>query len=380
MEKKLSNIRIAQAVFVLILVAGLFYTPVRSFDFIAQYDDQFYLIDNPVLKNPSLGGLVSIFTSFRETDYLPVLYSSYFIDALIWGQDPAGYHAINVLLHILNGILLFLVLSKLLDRPSIAFFVALIFLIHPVQVETVAWVPERKNILSMLFLLLAFYFMMVSSRPWLGMCCFVLALFSKSIAVVFPAFLLLVPRSARNKLPRWAMLIMFALAFGVSVLTFTTQSQVGAVHAYHGGSFWATLALMGQTYWAYLFSLLTGRGLSPIHPIPAVNLFAGLGFYLMAGVVALFLWRSKERLLLRSMAAMFIFLLPVSNIIPIAVLQADRYLYFPIVFFFLALLTVLDRAWHRLSPHTQANRHMGHRSPACPWLCPCHYETFACVR
>ena len=65
-------------VIVLVLMTAAFYAPVITFDFIAEYDDQFYLIDNPVLEKPSIDGFISIFTSFRQTDYLPVLYASFF--------------------------------------------------------------------------------------------------------------------------------------------------------------------------------------------------------------------------------------------------------------------------------------------------------------
>ena len=153
MDVKESNIRTFLGVIVLVFITASFYAPVITFDFIDEYDDQFYLIDNPILEKPSIDSFISIFTSFRETDYLPVLYASFFLDALVWGQNPVGFHLTNLILHAVNGILLFILLSNILDSRPTAFFVALIFLTHPVQVESVAWVPERKNLLVMLFLL-----------------------------------------------------------------------------------------------------------------------------------------------------------------------------------------------------------------------------------
>lgn len=350
MDVKGSNIRTFLGVIVLVFITAAFYAPVITFDFIAEYDDQFYLIDNPILEKPSIDGFISIFTSFRQTDYLPVLYASFFLDALVWGQNPAGFHLTNLILHAVNGILLFILLSNILDSRPTAFFVALIFLTHPVQVESVAWVPERKNLLVMLFLLMAFHYTLVKRREWLGLSCYGLALFCKSIATVFPVFVLLALPVVGKKLRSSTVVIMFVLALIVSVLTYVSQSQVGAIKSYHGGSFATTVILMGQSYWDYLFSLLTGRGVSPLHSIPPINWSMGIGLYGAVLATALFLWIKKEWFLLRAMGAFFLFLLPVSNLIPIAVLQADRYLYIPIIFFFLALLTVFDRSWRKAVP------------------------------
>jgi tetratricopeptide (TPR) repeat protein len=143
---------------------------------------------------------------------------------------------------------------------------------------------------------------------------------------------------------------MFMLALLGAVLTFVSQRQVGAVKSYHGGSMGTTIVLMGQSYWGYVFSLVTGRGLSPVHGIPPINWPMGLGFYATALATALLLWFKKKWFLLWTMVAFFLFLLPVSNLIPIAVLRADRYLYIPIIFFFLALLSLFDCAWRKGTP------------------------------
>ena len=330
MDAKVSKIPKFWGVIILVSITAALYAPVVTFDFIAEYDDQFYLIDNPILEEPSIDGFLSIFTSFRQTDYLPVLYASFFLDALAWGQDPAGFHLMNLLLHTVNGIVLFLLLSNLLESRPTAFFVALIFLVHPV--------------------LIAFYFALIKRREWIGLSCYGLSLFAKSVATVFPVFVVFAGRAIHKKVRSSTIVIMFILAVLVSALTYVSQSRVGAVKPYHGGSFGATFVLMGQAYWDYLFSLLTVRGLSPLHSIPPVNWPLGIGFYGTVSATALFLWIRKEWFMLRAMGAFFLFLLPVSNLIPIAVLHADRYLYIPIIFFFLALLTAFDRGWRKAAP------------------------------
>jgi hypothetical protein len=246
--------------------------------------------------------------------------------------------------------MIFLLLLALSKRMPIAFFVAVIFLTHPVQVESVAWVTERKNLLSLFFMLIAFYYTLVKPRQWPGLCAYTLSLFSKSIGTVYPVFVLLTGPLLRKRIRTSTIVAMFILALLGAILTCVSQSQVGAVKSYHGGSIGATFVLMGQSYWDYVFSLVTGRGLSPVHIIPAINWPLGLGFYAAALATALFLWLRREWLLLWAMVAFFLFLLPVSNLIPIAVLRADRYLYIPIIFFFLALLDLFDRAWRKVAP------------------------------
>jgi hypothetical protein len=350
MDTKEPRSHILAKIFILVAVTVALYAPTIGFDFIAEYDDQEYLIDNPILEKPSFDGFVSIFTSFRETDYLPVLHTSFFLDALLWGKNPAGFHFMNLLLHLGNGILLFLLLSNLLDRKPVAFFTALVFLTHPVQVESVAWVTERKNVLSLFFLLIAFHYSLVRPCQWLGLLSYALSLLSKSIGTVFPVFLILTGPLLRKKVRASTLAGLLILAVTASTLTYITQSQHGAVKPYHGGSLGATLVLMGQTYWDYLFSLFTGRGLCPVHPAPPMNWPMGFGFYGITFAAALFLWIGKRWFLLWTMASFFLFLLPVSNLIPIAVLRADRYLYIPIIFFFLALLSLLDHGWREMLP------------------------------
>ena len=88
MDAKVSKIPTFWGVIILVSTMAALYAPVVTFDFIAEYDDQFYLIDNPILKKPSIDGFISIFTSFRQTDYLPVLYTSFFLDGLACLEMP----------------------------------------------------------------------------------------------------------------------------------------------------------------------------------------------------------------------------------------------------------------------------------------------------
>ncbi|MCX6374556.1 MAG: hypothetical protein NTU88_00700 [Armatimonadetes bacterium] len=115
------------------------------------WDDNDYLTENPLITAPD--GLARIWFSTDQTSqYFPLVYTTFRMEHAIWGMDPIGYHAVNVLLHIASALLLWTLLRRL-KIPG-AWIAAAIFALHPVNVESVAWVTERKNCLSTVFYLL----------------------------------------------------------------------------------------------------------------------------------------------------------------------------------------------------------------------------------
>ena len=178
----------------------LAYRPAMSAGFI--WDDDSYLTGNPLLSG--LDGLRRIWIPGQTPQYYPVVFTSFWIEHLVWGLHPAGYHLVNIALHALNALLVWR-LGRALRLPG-AWFVGALFALHPVQVESVAWITERKNVLSACsYLLAALAWLRVLERgeatregapPWrpyaamLGL--FVLALLSKSVTCTLPVALLLV--------------------------------------------------------------------------------------------------------------------------------------------------------------------------------------------
>jgi hypothetical protein len=123
------------------------YTPVFQAGYV--WDDDSWLTTNPAISEPH--GLHAIWTTAPRMQYYPLLFTSFWLEHRLWGFEPLGYHLDNVLLHACNAILLGLILSVL--RVPGAFWVAALFAVHPVHVESVAWVTERKNVLSGFFCL-----------------------------------------------------------------------------------------------------------------------------------------------------------------------------------------------------------------------------------
>ena len=127
------------------------YLPVMRGGYI--WDDDAFVTDNMILRG-GLGSLWRIWTELRATDqYYPLAYSSFWLEYHVWGLDPTGSHIVNVLLHALNACLAWVVLREL--RVPGAALAACLFALHPVEVESVAWITERKNVLSGTFYLAA---------------------------------------------------------------------------------------------------------------------------------------------------------------------------------------------------------------------------------
>ena len=151
------------------------------------WDDDDYVINNFSIQKTD--GLKEIWFSFKTPQYYPVVFSSFWLEYKLWGLNPTGYHLINLIFHIFNALLIYAVLFKL--HRSLALIAALIFALHPVQVETVAWITERKNIFGAFFYLLTtfFYVRFYDSHRKkdyaLSLLSFVFALLSKSITSTF---------------------------------------------------------------------------------------------------------------------------------------------------------------------------------------------------
>lgn len=220
----------AVAIVVMVLVA---YSPAMQGGFV--WDDDDYVTENPLLTAPD--GLKRIWFSLDSpSQYFPLVYTTFRVEHALWGLDPLGYHIVNVLLHAINVLLVWYVLRRL-SVPG-AWLAAAIFGLHPVHVESVAWITERKNVLSMLFFLLAilayvrFIDRPAKSRNYysLAVVLYALALFSKTTACVLPAALLLIhwlrgERIGRRQLALVAPFVVLGLAMGLLTVWWEKHRQ-----------------------------------------------------------------------------------------------------------------------------------------------------------
>ena len=234
------------------------------------WDDDYYA-DNPLLDRP--GALATIW-SFRqpaENFYrdFPMTYTSFWVERHLWGKRPLGYHLDNVLLHIANAILVWLILKRCGVRG--AGLAGAIFALHPVHVESVAWIAERKNVLSGFFFLSAFYgylaFEEGKGRRWYwgALAAFLFALLSKAVTATLPVVLPLALWHRTGKLARKdaaRLLPFFAVAFAVGLFTLWVETHSLRESAEFHLSVWQRALLAGRAFWFYPLKLLYPAGLT----------------------------------------------------------------------------------------------------------------------
>jgi tetratricopeptide (TPR) repeat protein len=222
---------------VLLLAVVAAYVPALSAGFI--WDDDDYLTENPLVTQP--GGLAAIWAAPRASpQYYPLVFTSFWIEHRLWGLHPFGYHLVNVLLHAGSAVLLWRALLRL--RLPGAWWAAAVFALHPVHVESVAWVTERKNVLSLLFYLASLHAFLTweDLRPrapgrgrWLlgSWVLFVLALLAKTVACSLPVALLLLRWLRRLRVAAIVPALAPYFAAGLVLGLFTVSQEAPAVAA-----------------------------------------------------------------------------------------------------------------------------------------------------
>ncbi|HEY5976087.1 MAG TPA: tetratricopeptide repeat protein [Geobacteraceae bacterium] len=344
----------------LVLATGAVYSGTLGHQFLLNWDDELYVTGNEAIRGFSLDHLHQAFTRYYVGNYAPLQIVSYMLDYSLWGLDPRGFHLTNLLLHTLNGLLFYLLVFRLQGDRWWAMAAAGVFLCHPVQVESVAWVSQRKNLLAMGFFLLAFL-AYVNYRGtgragwyWGSMGAFLLALLAKSVAVVFPLALVGYDLCFRGPTERRHWLRDKLPFVGVALLAalLAVRSQAsdfgGGLTAYHGGSPLITMLTMLPVLLSYLSLLFWPSRLAAVYvPVMRTGLdgpviLALLVLCLLAGAGWFWARRGGRRDLAFWLGIFFVGLLPVSQIVPLVTLMNDRYLYFPMLGF-AALVT----AWPR---------------------------------
>src|SRR5215207_6245248 len=138
----------------LALLAIVLYANTHGFELMFSWDDNRYIKENTLLRVGGLQGIFNVWTQIYFAAYIPTTIFSYWVEFRFWQMDPAGYHIVNTILHGLNTGLVYLFLYRILGKRYVALLAAVLFMVHPLQVESVAWVAERKNLLCMLFTML----------------------------------------------------------------------------------------------------------------------------------------------------------------------------------------------------------------------------------
>lgn len=337
----------------LTLAAFAVYGRLLNYGFLGNWDDNYYVLKNADISGFGRDRIKAVFSSYYVGNYAPVQMLSYMFDYAIWGLFPGGFHLSNLLLHICNSLLVYRLFSGLIADRLAAGAGAALFLLHPVQVETVGWISQRKNLLAMLFFLLAWEcYRAYRSRSSFqrhyfyaaSLLAFLLALLSKSIAVIFPAAMLLYDHCRFNNTNKPKLsdkvpyLLLSAVAAVLAIISQTpdpSEPSGGGRTAYHGGSPAATFITMLPVFCSYLRLIVWPSDLSALYDPAIYKSFETpvlLAFVFLSGLSLLIycLYRFDRRIAFWPLFS-FLALIPVSQIVPLVTLMNDRYLYFPLI-------------------------------------------------
>jgi tetratricopeptide (TPR) repeat protein len=294
-----SSFRVDSAILI-ILVAFVAYLPVLRGGFV--FDDSILITANRMVK--ASDGLRRFWFTTEALDYYPLTSSSWWLEWHLWGNNPMGYHVVNVLLHAANAVLVWIVLRRL--RVPGAWVAGLVFAVHPVNAATGAWISEQKNTLSMLFYAVAilFYLQFYEESRWrwygLSLAAFLLALLSKAAVVMLPVVLVgcvwWLHRTVRVKdilysVPFFAL----SLVMGLVGIWF----QYHRAMPMHGNplrsdSFLARLAAAGWVPWFYLYKALLPANLMVFYPKWEINASHWISYVpgvILIGSLTLFWWK-----------------------------------------------------------------------------------------
>ena len=372
-------------IFCLLLAAGTLalYSRVSHAGFL-RYDDDRYVVENPYVNSGiHLKTVTWAFTTFEQANWHPLTWLSHTLDCQLFGLNPAGHHYVNLLLHAANVMLLFLLLQWLTGYAGRSFVVAVLFAVHPMNVESVAWIAERKNVLCMFFFLLTLlayghYARRRSVARYMSVLVgFAMALMSKPMAITLPFVLLLLDYWPLTRLrsteefddenfeirgsvvdKRWSIsrliiekLPLFAMSAASAVVTMKAQRAGGAV-----GVKYSTLAHLQNAIVSYV--LYIGKTIWParsaaLYPYPTggwptrIVVLSALFLIIVTGVVLKY---RKRRYPLWGWFWFLGTMVPMIGLVQVGnQAMADRYAYLPFIGLFVMVVWATAEVANRLS-------------------------------
>lgn len=344
----------------LVLLIAAVYAPVYDASFLGPWDDDQHVAKDPKLK--SLAGLHEIWLDPTSTpQYYPLTHTAFWLEYRLWGLSPLGYHAVNVLVHAAVALLFWRLLVRL--ALPFAFWAALVFALHPVEVETVAWVSELKTLLSACFYLAALLALLgFEERPkWQTLAAawafFIAALLCKTVACTLPAAMLVIQwwRHGSTTQRDWLIATpLLAAGMALGLLTaWLERTHLGAVGEEWGLSAVDRLLVAGRAAWFYAGKLVLPKPLVLIYPRWQIDSHAWWQYAPPAAALALLAaaWLARKRIGRGPLAALLLFggtLVPALgffNVYPFRYsFVADHYQYLASIWLIALLTGVAARA------------------------------------
>lgn len=327
----------------LLLLAAVFpiiYWQLFKANFIS-WDDADVLLKN---KDVHAFNLKAFFTRHYVGNYAPITMIGFAIDWMLFHGSSFWHHFVNVFLHFINALLVLVFVKKLTQNIGIAFLVAIVFSFHPTQIETVAWVAAKNNLVYALFFLLGLisYVNYAQSKQkkyyMVSLVLFILSVLSKPSAICFPLCLVAFDyfltqdfsvRRQINKIP------FFVFAIIIGLVTIYSRTEDKFMNESHAFAIYERIGYAGFALVQYIIKFLFPANLSVIYPYPndkTVSLVMGYLAWALIVYVIYFFIKRKKLLLLFSLSFFIFNLLLVLQFIPFGeVLTADRYMYLPII-------------------------------------------------
>jgi tetratricopeptide (TPR) repeat protein len=348
-----------------LLFTLILYFPSLFNGWILNWDDGGYIQEHYLVHKLSWQNFITIFkpTTFYKGNYHPLTTFFFALEYSIVGEKAFLYHLNNLLFHLLNVFLVYKFIRIISKNINIAVFVALFFGIHPMHIESVAWISERKDVLYTFFFLLSliYYFYYIDRKEdktknyLIALLLFFLSLLSKSAAVCLPVVLLLIDYYKKRKIDKKLILDklpFFALAFAFGIIAVLSQKERGAIQDLTPlYSIFERLFIVCHNIYTYIWKLFAPLGLAAMYPYPERTAgmlpfmyYASAGFVFI--VVALLIWSKKfGRDYIFGFIFFFITIALVLQILPVGgAVISERYTYVPYIGLFFILGRLYDNS------------------------------------
>ena len=339
----------------LIILGFAAYLQVFNLGF-THWDDDLYVLQNPFIRSLSIPSITAFFSNTFLGNYAPFHLLTYSLDFRMWGLEPTGYHLSNLVWHLFNTVGTFYLISIISRNKNVAWLAAMLFAIHPINVETVAWVSQRKTLIAQAFFTLSFiqYLRFETGHSnkhyYWSLFFFFCSLLSKVSTITLPLLLIMydtcfLERSTRESLADKIPFFLLSLVFGLISIYAQFVAYGGELHL-HGGSLLSNLLTVIVALKRYIFLIFFPFNLSAYYYFSYPSPFTPQVVFSSAwilGILSLLIIFRKEKTVLFWAGWFFISLLPNLHIVPLDAVMGDRYMYLPAVGIFCMMAMVLQK-------------------------------------
>ena len=347
---------------VVLAITSVAYYPSMNNGFL-NWDDIIYVMNNDMIKTFSIGNVSKMFSSFYMGNYHPFIIFSFAVDYLFFQLNATGYHVHNLILHLINTFLVYAFCYFLLNKKiNIALIVSLLFAIHPIHVESVAWISERKDLMYTMYFILSLisYLFYIEKKEGkyliLSVALFVFSLLSKAQAVTLPLVLILIDYFLSRKISLKTILekipfFILSLIFGIVAIY--AQQADNSVNP-NNISVFNSLFYAQYSIWVYLFKLVFPIWQTCLYEYP-VDLSGNPPLYiylspliiLLLGFMIFKTWK-KWKTGTFSILFFLVTIFPVLQFLPVGqAIVAERYAYIPYIGLFILIASLFVMAWDK---------------------------------